>query len=64
MAGDTNKARSAYEHFFRSWENADPDIPILKQPKPSTRNCSRKYQGVYTQSDHLVKNQGLGSNLT
>ena len=33
IAGDTNKARSAYEHFFRSWENADPDIPILKQAK-------------------------------
>ena len=26
------------------WKDADPDIPILKQAKPSTRNCSDPLQ--------------------
>lgn len=27
------KARSAYQHFFALWKDADPDIPLLKQAK-------------------------------
>lgn len=33
MAGDNNKARTAYQDFFVHWRNADPDVPILKQAK-------------------------------
>jgi len=33
LAGDTAKARAAYEDFFMLWKDADPDIPILKQAK-------------------------------
>jgi serine/threonine protein kinase/tetratricopeptide (TPR) repeat protein len=33
LAGDTAKARTAYQDFFAMWKNADPDIPILKQAK-------------------------------
>jgi eukaryotic-like serine/threonine-protein kinase len=33
MAGDTAKAKSAYQDFFSLWKDADPDIPILKQTK-------------------------------
>jgi hypothetical protein len=33
LAGDTTKARSAYQDFISSWKDADPDIPILKQAK-------------------------------
>jgi len=33
MAGDTAKARSAYQDFLVLWKDADPDIPILKQAK-------------------------------
>jgi hypothetical protein len=33
MAGDTSKAKSAYQDFFTLWKDADPDIPILKQAK-------------------------------
>jgi eukaryotic-like serine/threonine-protein kinase len=33
MAGDTGKAKSAYQDFFAIWKDADPDIPILKQAK-------------------------------
>jgi eukaryotic-like serine/threonine-protein kinase len=33
MAGDTAKARVAYQDFFNIWKDADPGIPILKQAK-------------------------------
>ncbi|HEY6340682.1 MAG TPA: protein kinase [Bryobacteraceae bacterium] len=33
LAGDTAKARKAFEDFFVLWKDADPDIPILKQAK-------------------------------
>jgi tetratricopeptide (TPR) repeat protein len=33
MAGDTAKAKSAYQDFFLIWKDADPDIPILKEAK-------------------------------
>ena len=33
MAGDTAKAKAAYEDFLTLWKDADPDIPILKQAK-------------------------------
>jgi serine/threonine protein kinase/tetratricopeptide (TPR) repeat protein len=33
MAGDTAKAKAAYQDFFTIWKEADPDIPILKQAK-------------------------------
>jgi len=33
MAGDTAKAKTAYQEFFTLWKDADPDIPILKEAK-------------------------------
>ena len=33
MAGDTAKAKSAYQDFFALWKDADSDIPILKEAK-------------------------------
>jgi len=33
MAGDTAKAKAAYNDFLTLWKDADPDIPILKQGK-------------------------------
>jgi len=33
MAGDSIKAKSAYQDFFALWKDADPDIPSLKQAK-------------------------------
>jgi eukaryotic-like serine/threonine-protein kinase len=33
MQGDTAKAKTAYQDFLTLWNEADPDIPILKQAK-------------------------------
>jgi tetratricopeptide (TPR) repeat protein len=33
LAGDTLKAKAAYQHFLTLWKSADPDIPILKQAR-------------------------------
>jgi len=33
MAGDTAKAKAAYQEFFTVWKDADADIPILKEAK-------------------------------
>jgi tetratricopeptide (TPR) repeat protein len=32
-AGETAKARKAFQDFFGLWKDADPDIPILQQAK-------------------------------
>ena len=33
LAGDSAKAKKAFQDFFELWKDADPDIPILKQAK-------------------------------
>ena len=33
MAGETAKAKAAYQDFLTLWKDADPEIPILKQAK-------------------------------
>jgi serine/threonine protein kinase/tetratricopeptide (TPR) repeat protein len=33
MAGEKEKARTAYGEFLEQWKNADTDIPLLKQAK-------------------------------
>jgi len=33
LAGDTAKARRAYQDFFELWKDADSDVPVLKQAK-------------------------------
>jgi lipopolysaccharide biosynthesis regulator YciM len=31
LAGDKDRARTAYQNFLTLWKDADPDIPILKE---------------------------------
>jgi hypothetical protein len=38
IAGDTAKAKGAYQDFFILWRDADPDIPILEQAKAEYAN--------------------------
>jgi hypothetical protein len=33
LAGDSAKAKTAYQDFLAQWKNADPDVPILIQAK-------------------------------
>jgi tetratricopeptide (TPR) repeat protein/DNA-binding winged helix-turn-helix (wHTH) protein len=33
MQGDREESRKAYDDFFSTWKDADPDIPILKEAK-------------------------------
>ena len=33
MQGDREKSRKAYDDFFTTWKDADPNIPILRQAK-------------------------------
>jgi len=33
LSGDSAKARTAYQDFFNSWNDADQDLPILKSAK-------------------------------
>ena len=33
LAGDTAKAKKAFQDFFELWKDADPDIPILPQAR-------------------------------
>jgi len=33
LQGDKDESRKAYDVFFSTWKDADPDIPILKQAK-------------------------------
>src|SRR5713101_8053759 len=33
MQGDRENSRKAYDDFFTTWKDADPDIPILRQAK-------------------------------
>ena len=39
MSGAQDKARTAYQDFLTLWKDADPDIPILVQAKPSIAIC-------------------------
>jgi eukaryotic-like serine/threonine-protein kinase len=33
LAGDTAKAKKAFQDFLELWKDADPDLPILQQAK-------------------------------
>jgi hypothetical protein len=33
LAGDTAKAKAAYQDFFKLWKDADSDVPILREAK-------------------------------
>jgi tetratricopeptide (TPR) repeat protein len=38
LAGDKNKAKSAYQDFLTLWKDADPNIPILKKAQSEYAN--------------------------
>jgi hypothetical protein len=40
MQGEREKSRKAYDEFFTTWKNADPDIPVLRQAKAEYRKVA------------------------
>jgi predicted Zn-dependent protease len=41
LQGDTAKARAAFDRFFKLWESADADVPILQKAKAESASRSR-----------------------
>ena len=33
LAGDSAKAKRAFQYFFELWKDAEPDLPVLKRAK-------------------------------
>jgi DNA-binding winged helix-turn-helix (wHTH) protein/tetratricopeptide (TPR) repeat protein len=44
LQGDKDESRKAYDVFFATWKDADPDIPILKQAKVEYAKLSQGSQ--------------------
>jgi DNA-binding winged helix-turn-helix (wHTH) protein/tetratricopeptide (TPR) repeat protein len=40
MQGDREKSRKAYDDFFTTWKDADPDVPLLRQAKAEYRKLT------------------------
>jgi DNA-binding winged helix-turn-helix (wHTH) protein/tetratricopeptide (TPR) repeat protein len=45
LQGDKDESRKAYDVFFTTWKDADPDIPILKQAKVEYAKLQRPSDG-------------------
>jgi eukaryotic-like serine/threonine-protein kinase len=41
MQGDRENARKAYDDFFITWKDADPDIPRLRQAKADYKKLTQ-----------------------
>jgi eukaryotic-like serine/threonine-protein kinase len=48
--GDREKSRKAYDDFFATWKDADPDIPILKQAKAEYSKLTAPAPAAVSQS--------------
>ena len=49
MAGDTTKAKAAYNDFLTLWKDADPDIPLLKQAKAEYAKLQQRVANLLEQ---------------
>jgi hypothetical protein len=45
MSWQPDKARTAYQDFFVTWKDTDPDGPVLKQAKSRVREAGLTYLG-------------------
>ena len=48
--GEREKSRKAYEGFFATWKDADPDIPILRQAKAEYKKLNATASAVASAS--------------
>jgi hypothetical protein len=44
--GDREESRKAYDDFFTTWKDADPDIPILRQTKAEYKKLTASASGA------------------
>jgi hypothetical protein len=54
MQRDTVQAKQMYEEFFKLWQNADADLPILIEARGNMGSCGE----VITSSQDAVLGQG------
>jgi len=57
LAGERQKARKAYDDFFTTWKDADPDIPILIEAK-------KEYAKLFPQQVAALVNAGGNGSQT
>ena len=46
MKGERDESRKAYDEFFTTWKDADPDIPILTQAKTEYKKLTIKAASI------------------
>ena len=46
MQGDHESSRKAYDEFFTTWKDADPNIPILRQAKTEYKKLSSESTSI------------------
>jgi eukaryotic-like serine/threonine-protein kinase len=51
MQGNREDSRKAYDEFFTTWKDADPDIPILRQAKAEYKKLTATASGATSPSD-------------
>jgi DNA-binding winged helix-turn-helix (wHTH) protein/tetratricopeptide (TPR) repeat protein len=51
MQGDRENSRKAYDNFFTTWKDADPDIPILRQAKAEYKKLTATASRAASPSD-------------
>ncbi len=50
MQGDLEKCRKAYDDFFTTWKDADPDIPVLRQAQAEYKKLTATVSAVASAS--------------
>jgi eukaryotic-like serine/threonine-protein kinase len=58
MQGNHEESRKAYDEFFTTWKNADPDIPILRQAKAEYKKLSATAANASSGKSHNSTFQG------
>jgi eukaryotic-like serine/threonine-protein kinase len=54
MQGDRDKSRKAYDEFFNTWKDADPNIPVLGQAKTEYKKLSSASTSTLGRSQKVI----------
>ena len=58
MQGDRDLSRKAYDDFFTTWKDADPDIPILVQAKTEYKKLTATPSAAASASSYPTRSPG------